>query len=142
MTSLANLYLIFILQFTTLANYSYEITKIVLWLGVTATKGTALKGHSIRMGENHGPNSCPVSSASKYFHSQTLTPSVPFPYSLFTQRRNDLYLEFCQSYALSTYEVYPPLQPPAFSIHWLQSSQIDFSKIKLFSHQHAAVNLS
>ena len=28
---------------------------IILWLGVTTTRGTALKGHSSRKGENHCP---------------------------------------------------------------------------------------
>ncbi|KRY99592.1 hypothetical protein T11_2101 [Trichinella zimbabwensis] len=33
---------------------SYEVAvKIILWLRVTTTQGTALKGHSIRKAENH-----------------------------------------------------------------------------------------
>lgn len=36
-------------------NYRYEVaTKIILWLGgVAATRGTALRGGSVRMVENH-----------------------------------------------------------------------------------------
>jgi hypothetical protein len=35
-------------------SYSYEVVmNIILWLGVTTTWGTVLKGHSIRKVENH-----------------------------------------------------------------------------------------
>jgi hypothetical protein len=47
-------YQIFTLQFIRVENYSYEITmKIILWLGITTTRGTVLKGHSIRQVKNH-----------------------------------------------------------------------------------------
>ena len=44
----------FTLRFVTVQNYSYEVaTKIILWLGVTTTWGTVLKGCSIRKVESH-----------------------------------------------------------------------------------------
>jgi hypothetical protein len=45
---------IYIMMYTCRKNYNYEVArKIILWLGVTVTWGTALKSLSIRKVENH-----------------------------------------------------------------------------------------